>query len=131
MAIVSTLLDCSVVLVDFSDRVGMNPKFKIRITEKERIVVSRMTKFELEAMHTGSLLARLQQLRECEESYDWTDHLPSEIELLKSDGRIHVKDSDIWVEAYRDLKAILDTREHFASKAERKRQRLEKIKTGR
>ena len=65
---------------------------------------------ELEKMHTGSLLTRLQKLRELEEdpaSSTWLEE-----EISQFDDMILFKSSNEWKMAYRDLKSVLNTREH-------------------
>ncbi|MDQ8205850.1 hypothetical protein [Pelagicoccus sp. SDUM812003] len=95
---------------------------------RRKNAVQPIPKNELEELHTGTLLTRLQHLRECEESFEFTDLLPEEIDELRSDGRIHVKDSEEWKEAYSDLKDILSSREHLLNKQERKEERRKRAR---
>jgi hypothetical protein len=69
---------------------------------------------QLGALPTGALLARLQRLRQCEESIDSSDL--SETEAAAVDGAILFKSDQAWHSAWADLKAILATREHKTSK---------------
>ena len=69
---------------------------------------------ELESLSTKALLARLKRLQWCEESLGLSDMTAEETEtvshmiLFKSDKR--------WQDAYREIKAILATREHVSKK---------------
>lgn len=67
-----------------------------------------MTVDELEAMPTRQLLGRLHQLRMCIESFEHDDLC----EPPPDDGRIRYKQTEEWRAAYREVKAVLDTREH-------------------
>ncbi|MCH6259324.1 hypothetical protein MLD52_22410 [Puniceicoccaceae bacterium K14] len=91
--------------------------------------IQPVRKSDLEKLHTGSLLTRLQNLRECEESFELSDLDSGEIEILKSGRRIHVKDSDEWKNAYSEVKAVLSSREHLPSAKERKEARLKKARS--
>jgi hypothetical protein len=66
----------------------------------------------LETLSTGALLARLERLRWCEESFDKSDM--SDEEFAAVAGKIVLKDTDAWRRAYREVKAILDGREHVS-----------------
>lgn len=56
---------------------------------------------------TGKLLARLRQLRQCEESLACSDRdAPAE------DGSIEFKDSPCWAKAWQELRTVLAGREH-------------------
>ena len=77
---------------------------------------------ELEGMHTGSLLERLHALQRCEERIDWFDMDPEEVEGITA---IIFKDSPEWRAAHAEVKAVLATREHVPSKAERTEARRE------
>jgi hypothetical protein len=74
-----------------------------------------LTRDELEAMHTGSLLQRLKQLHECEESFELSDMYPEEV----PEGQIVFKSSEEWKHAYQEVKAVLASREHVPGGAER------------
>lgn len=65
---------------------------------------------ELESLNTKELLARLQRLRFCEESSIGSDL--SEAEIATVSDKILFKSDPSWRTAYRELKAILDRREH-------------------
>jgi hypothetical protein len=70
---------------------------------------------DLKAMHTGSLLARLEQFRRCEESIETSDMATDEV----PEGRIIFKQSSEWLRANHDVKAELATREHIDGGEER------------
>jgi hypothetical protein len=74
-------------------------------------------------MPTKQLLGRLRALHECEQSAGVSD-LTAE-EIAACDG-ILFKDSPEWRDAYDHLKAILATREHVPSGAERAKIRGER-----
>ena len=81
----------------------------------------------LEGMHTGSLLSRLELLQRCEESFnqsDWVDM--EEAPDPSQTGFIEFKNTPEWATAYRDLKKILDTREHLPTAAEREARRKDR-----
>src|SRR5688572_24140272 len=65
---------------------------------------------QLEALPTGTLLTRLKRLRWCEESADWSDLSEAEIESVSN--LILFKTDPAWRDAYADLKEVLATREH-------------------
>ena len=83
--------------------------------------ISIVTREQLEAMPTRSLLGRLQRLRECEESVDRSDLDSAEIAALTG---INFKADRLWSEAYDQVKTILETREHVPRAAERQNARL-------
>lgn len=68
----------------------------------------------LEALSTGALLARLQRLRRCEDSEDRRDLSEAQVESVR--GSILFKSDPAWRAAYTDLKAVLATWEHKATK---------------
>ena len=70
-------------------------------------------------MPTRALLARLQRLRECEESADRSDL--DRIEIAAATG-IVFKADPLWSEAYAQLKAVLTAREHVPRVAARQRE---------
>jgi hypothetical protein len=76
-----------------------------------------MGREQLEAMPTRALLARLQRLRECEESADRSD-LDS-VEIAAETG-IVFKADPLWAEAYDQVKAVLAAREHVPRAAARR-----------
>ena len=85
------------------------------------IKVPIVSKIELETLHTGSLLSRLERLRKCEESFRLSDKFGYEEEPdLSATGYIEFKDTDAWKQAYSELKEILTDREHIPSAAERR-----------
>lgn len=80
-----------------------------------------VSKIELETLHTGSLLSRLEGLRKCEESFCLSDRYGYEEEPDPSaTGHIEFKDTDAWKQAYSELKEILSHREHIPSAVERR-----------
>lgn len=76
-----------------------------------------MGREQLEAMPTRALLARLQRLRECEESADRSDLDSVEISVAKG---IVFKADPLWSEAYDQVKAVLAAREHVPRPAARR-----------
>jgi hypothetical protein len=81
------------------------------VMKRRRIPV--MTPEELERLTTKQLLARLVQLRQCEESVSLSDS--GEDGVLTE---ILFKDSPEWSAAYEQLKEILAQREHVAKGVE-------------
>jgi hypothetical protein len=69
---------------------------------------------QLEGMATGALLARLQRLRWCEENRDDSDL--SDEEIAKAADLILFKADSAWRLAYLDVREVLATRDHLASK---------------
>ncbi len=69
---------------------------------------------ELSTQSTPALLARLQKLRRCEERHELSDLTDEEVRACE--GRILFKNSDVWQQAYADLKTILADREHVPRK---------------
>jgi hypothetical protein len=67
-------------------------------------------------MPTKQLLGRLRSLQRCEDSAALSDRTPSEIAAAEG---ILFKNTAEWQRAYADLKAVLATREHVPSAAER------------
>ena len=67
-------------------------------------------------MPTKQLLGRLHSLQQCEESAALSDRTPEEV--ARGEG-ILFKGTAEWQRAYADLKAMLATREHVPSAAER------------
>ena len=70
-------------------------------------------------MRTKQLLTRLERLHQCEEGVELSDFQSAE-ELAAVSDKIVFKKSQLWKDAYRDLKAILATREHLPRGAEKK-----------
>jgi hypothetical protein len=69
---------------------------------------------KLYEMHTGSLLSRLQALRECNETKNEGDD-----GICYKD--ITSKDQEEWKIAYRQIKEVLSGREHYEKKTRRMR----------
>lgn len=80
---------------------------------------------ELEALTTRQLLARLNRLRQCEESFSLSDRTANEI----SDS-IEFKDSPEWTAEYNNLKEVLAHREHIPKGKELVKMRREKARKG-
>ena len=86
-------------------------------------VIPPKTLAELEAMHTGSLMSRRQALLKCAETSTLT--MQDKASLLIP---IQFKDTTVWQNAYRDLKSVLDQREHLLNKQQRKALRQARAK---
>ena len=82
----------------------------------KRRLIPILTPEILASMPTKLLLGRLRSLHQCEASAALSDRKPEEI--AASVGVVF-KDTAEWQTAYTDLKAVLATREHVASAAER------------
>ena len=67
---------------------------------------------ELQHMPTRALLKRLEDLRRLHETSEDTDWDEEERGAVSASGQIAFKDTGIWKQAYADLKAELQTREH-------------------
>ncbi len=74
-------------------------------------------------MPTKQLLGRLRSLQRCEESAALSDRTPEEIAVSEN---ILFKGTAEWQRAYADLKAVLTTREHVRSAAERAQARQQR-----
>lgn len=83
-----------------------------------------MERTELEKLHTGSLLSRLDGLRKCEESFSASDRMDGEEPDPQITGFIEFKETSAWKQAYSDLKDVLSHREHLPSATERKEKRI-------
>ena len=75
---------------------------------------------ELERLHTGTLLTRLQLLRGLHERPEDSDLYKEEIVQLVD--VIAFKNTEEWRLAYADVKAVLATREHRPKGSKEKRQ---------
>lgn len=73
----------------------------------------RMSIEELKALNTKALLARLKRLRFCEDSPAQSDLTDEEIASVGN--LILFKSDPEWTTAYRDLKQVLNGREHVES----------------
>ena len=89
---------------------------------KRRLIFS-LAKESLLKMPTKQLLGRLRALQRCEESAALSDLTADEIAARTG---ILFKDSAEWRDAYSHLKAVLATREHLPTAAERIRTRQER-----
>ena len=85
--------------------------------------IASKTLAELASMHTGSLMTRRQALLSCAETS--TLSAQDKASLFTA---IQFKDTQVWQNAYRDLKSVLDKREHLPNKQERKAQRQARAK---
>ena len=79
---------------------------------------------ELEASHTGTLMARRTALLKCEESLGHSDQTVCNTES----GFIEFKNTDSWRQAYSDLKIVLSKIENIPTKKERKALRQSKAR---
>ena len=84
-----------------------------------------MLRVELEALSTRRLLARLQRLRECEESLAVSDQT-----TRSESGTIEFKQTQEWVQAFQDVKQVLSRREHVPKGAELTALRAERAHLG-
>ena len=84
--------------------------------------VKPMRPEELKQLHTGSLLSRLKELRALQDRFEVSDWLPAEIEALEIEGLIAFKETDIWKNAFTDVKIELSTRDHYPRGSKEKRQ---------
>ena len=87
--------------------------------------VTVISREQLEAMPTRSLLGRLQRLRECEESADRSDLDSVELGALTG---INFKADPLWSVAYDQVKTILNAREHVPRAAERRNERIQRTR---
>ncbi len=75
----------------------------------------------LEKAHTGTLLSRLQRLRECEEDFSLSDRAGVETEPdAEVTGYVEFKNTAAWARAYREVKEVLAGREHVPRAEKRK-----------
>ena len=77
----------------------------------------------LQTMHTGALISRLRHLLECEESLALSDRVGDEQGQISSEV-IEFKNTDIWRNAYSEVKEILAHREHLPRAEERRVKRM-------
>lgn len=79
-------------------------------------------KEQLQELHTGSLLKRLELLRSLQGSFEESDWLPEERDAVAAVGLIAFKNTESWKSAFLDVKAILAERENIprGSKAKRR-----------
>lgn len=80
---------------------------------KKRKKIKPMTKEQLERLPTKRLLARLNRLHRCEDSFALSDY---ELDELMPAGFIQFKESPEWISEYNCLKEILAGREHVPRK---------------
>jgi|GEM_PF-5793202 len=85
-----------------------------------------ISKADLSEFHTGSLLTRLQNLRELPESFETSDWSADERDSVRD--KIAFKNTTVWKEAWSDLKEELAGREHRqrGSKERRQQEAFEK-----
>ena len=91
----------------------------------KRRLIPILSPESLLGMPTKQLLGRLHSLQRCEEATVFSD-LTAE-EIAASRGNLF-KQSAEWQKAYADLKAVLVTRKHVPTPAERTEARLERAK---
>ena len=97
---------------------------KVLVSKNNTVkVLQPKTIAELEAMHTGTLMSRRQALLKCAEISTLTDQDKASLLIP-----IQFKDTTVWQRAYRELKTVLDKREHLPNKQERKAQRQARAK---
>ena len=80
----------------------------------EKRSVLPIPRSELESWDTRRLLRRLETLRRCMEWIDDNDIYPEEVAQVS--GRILLKGTPEWNEAWTDVKELLATREHVPRK---------------
>lgn len=93
----------------------------------EKRSVEAISKSELESWDTKRLLRRLEVLRSCMEWIDDRDISPEEVAQVE--GRILLKGTPEWNQAWSDVKQLLATREHVPRKTSftpKRRGRVEK-----
>ena len=69
-----------------------------------------LEKEDLEKLNTKRLLSYLKQLNKCQESLEGSDQ---NTRTQHVDGVIEFKNSPIWILAYKNVKSILNEREHI------------------
>lgn len=84
---------------------------------------------ELEQMHTGTLLKRIERLRGLHQSPDLCDW--SDAEIVASSHLIAFKNTEIWKSAWADIKNVLAGREHLKRGSKELRQEAAKSKQNR
>lgn len=104
---------------DVNHAKGIAPAIK----PTEANTIEPKTLAELQAMHTGTLMSRRQALLKCPETSTLT--LQDKTSLFTP---IRFKDTTVWQNAYRELKSVLDSREHLPNKQERKALRQARAK---
>ena len=68
---------------------------------------------DLEKLSTKQLLGRLQHMRQCEESLEFSDR-----DSIDNSGCIEFKQSQEWLVAFNNVKQILSRREHIPKKSQ-------------
>lgn len=86
----------------------------------KRKPIQPLSREQLEALPTKALLGRLKHLRQCEESFVFSDKDESEV----APNAIQFKDTPLWQTAYKELKEILSCCEHLPKGKEAKKIRL-------
>ena len=85
-------------------------------------VVAPMAMEDLEVLHTGSLLKRLQSLRALQTSFEVSDWTEAQKKAVEEAGLIAFKESTLWKAAFSDVKKSLSSREHIPRGSKEKRQ---------
>lgn len=101
------------------------------INIKKLKVVEPVDVNSLREWHTGSLLTRLKKLRRMDISYSASDLTIEENDAVTSTGMILFKDTEIWKEAFADVKLVLSEREHIPRGCKAKRQAAANFKRNR
>lgn len=91
--------------------------------------VDPISRPDLAEMHTGSLLARSQQLRSLHESFEQSDWTEQERESVAD--KIVFKNTRIWKDAWHDVKEVIGGREHLERGNKKRRQQAAFEKQGR
>ncbi|MDX1634581.1 MAG: hypothetical protein R3280_08095 [Marinobacter sp.] len=85
--------------------------------------IERKSVAELEKLHTGTLMKRREALLQCPEPPE-----PLEGNEVATGSDILYKNTPQWNQAYRDLKAVLENREHMPNKQQRRAIRQERAR---
>lgn len=91
--------------------------------------VDPMSLQELEQLHTGTLLKRLERLRSLHPDRSLCDW--SSAEIAACAHLIAFKDTDVWKSAWADVKKVLAGREHVKRGSKKLRQQAAKLKQNR
>ena len=90
--------------------------------------VPLMTRAELAELHVGTLMRRRKALLECEASFELSDRFGEKEPNVAKTGVIEFKNTPEWVQAYRDLKEILATKQNVLNKVQRRMVRQQRAK---
>jgi hypothetical protein len=81
------------------------------VKKKQPLVI---TKEALDLKNTKELLAYLNKLQRCEESFDLSD-MNVNLDLIEEE-KIYFKQTEKWEIAYKNVKSLLENREHIERK---------------